>query len=178
MIYIYIMPCNTLKDSWRFGGTHRLNFQAQRISQARNQQEAGSWFMLISCLSHFSTLKMETFPPKRRSSSNGVHSVISQNMKLFTDEFFAWIFAHASILLWCHLYENRHGCTVFVRNPNTKCRRNPSNSSWVQTWGTNWTTDTIYPICVSCAHHAKKKQQHNTASSNTEKVSLFIKLIS
>jgi hypothetical protein len=37
-----ITPCNPLKVGRRFGGTCRLHHQGRRISQARNQHEAGS----------------------------------------------------------------------------------------------------------------------------------------
>jgi hypothetical protein len=36
------MPCSLLKVNWRFGRTCHLHPQGQRISQARNQHEAGS----------------------------------------------------------------------------------------------------------------------------------------
>jgi hypothetical protein len=37
-----IMPCSPLKANQRFGGTRCLHLQSRRISQARNQREAGS----------------------------------------------------------------------------------------------------------------------------------------
>jgi hypothetical protein len=37
-----IMPCSPLKVNWCFGATGPLNLQVWRISQARNQREAGS----------------------------------------------------------------------------------------------------------------------------------------
>jgi hypothetical protein len=47
-----ITSCSPSKANWRFGGTCRLHLQGQRISQAL-------CFMLVSCLAHSSTLKME-----------------------------------------------------------------------------------------------------------------------
>jgi hypothetical protein len=41
-IFWNIMPCSPLKINGRFGETCRLHIQDQRISQARNQNEAGS----------------------------------------------------------------------------------------------------------------------------------------
>jgi hypothetical protein len=51
-----------LKISLCFGGTYCLHLQGGRISQARNQHEAGSKeiFMAVSCLDYSSTLKLET----------------------------------------------------------------------------------------------------------------------
>jgi hypothetical protein len=37
-----IMPCSSLKVGRRFGETYRLHLQGRRISQTRNQGEAGS----------------------------------------------------------------------------------------------------------------------------------------
>jgi hypothetical protein len=64
-----IMPSSTLKVHWLFGGTCRLHLQGQRISQARNQHEAGSkkcsasqrpwrwrWHVPLECLLTFNGL--------------------------------------------------------------------------------------------------------------------------
>jgi hypothetical protein len=40
-IFWDITPCSPLKVNRRFGGTYRLHLQGPRISQARNQREAG-----------------------------------------------------------------------------------------------------------------------------------------
>jgi hypothetical protein len=55
------MPCSLLEVNQHFKGTCHLHLQVQRISQARNQPEAGSkhCFMLVSCLAYSSILKME-----------------------------------------------------------------------------------------------------------------------
>jgi hypothetical protein len=37
-----IMPCSLLTVNRRFGGTYRLHLQGSRISQVRNQREAGN----------------------------------------------------------------------------------------------------------------------------------------
>jgi hypothetical protein len=59
-IFWDVMSCSPLKVNRRFGGTCRLHLQGWRISQARNQHEAGgrqsSW--LIG-LVYFASLKME-----------------------------------------------------------------------------------------------------------------------
>jgi hypothetical protein len=52
-IFWYITTCSQLKVNRRFGGTHRLHLQGQRISRARNQREC-RWQA-----SYCSTLKME-----------------------------------------------------------------------------------------------------------------------
>jgi hypothetical protein len=61
-----IPPCIPLKVNRRFKGTCRLHLQDWRIRQARNQNETAagtplltSCFMLVSCLSFSSILKME-----------------------------------------------------------------------------------------------------------------------
>jgi hypothetical protein len=55
------MPCLPFKVNRRFGGTCRLHLQSRRISQARNQYEAGGRriFTLVSCLAYYSKLKIE-----------------------------------------------------------------------------------------------------------------------
>jgi hypothetical protein len=40
-IFRDVTPCSSLKVNQRFGGTCRLYLQRRRISQARNQHEAG-----------------------------------------------------------------------------------------------------------------------------------------
>jgi hypothetical protein len=59
-IFSEITPCSPLKVNRRFGGTYRLHLQGRKISQARNPRE-NRWqgFILVSCLAHFYTLKME-----------------------------------------------------------------------------------------------------------------------
>jgi hypothetical protein len=58
------MPCGPLKVNRCFGGTCRLRLQGRRISQARNQREAGG-------------------KEKRRLVLYGLHGVISQKLVLF-----------------------------------------------------------------------------------------------
>jgi hypothetical protein len=41
-IFWDITPCNPLKVSRHFGGTCRLHLQSRRLTQARNQHDAGS----------------------------------------------------------------------------------------------------------------------------------------
>jgi hypothetical protein len=41
-IFRYIMSYTTVKVGWRFGGAYHLHLRGQRVSQARNQREAGS----------------------------------------------------------------------------------------------------------------------------------------
>jgi hypothetical protein len=36
------MQCNIAKDNRRFGGIYRIRLRVQRVSQARNQHEAGN----------------------------------------------------------------------------------------------------------------------------------------
>jgi hypothetical protein len=63
-IYIFWdeMPCSPLNANRRFGGKCRLHLQVRRISQARNQNEAGS---------------------KHSLTFNGLHGVISQTTEHF-----------------------------------------------------------------------------------------------
>jgi hypothetical protein len=52
-----ITPCSPLKVNRRFRGTSRVHLQGRRISEARNQCEAGG--KQVSCLAYSSALKME-----------------------------------------------------------------------------------------------------------------------
>jgi hypothetical protein len=68
-----------------FRGTHCLHLQGQRVSQVRNQHEAGSkqnWFLT------WSTLKLWRWrwyvPLKRWLTFIGLHKVTSQKKVLFT----------------------------------------------------------------------------------------------
>jgi hypothetical protein len=45
-----IMPLRLLKDSRHFVGTYHLHIQGSRVSQARNQHEAGSKQSLLGLL--------------------------------------------------------------------------------------------------------------------------------
>jgi hypothetical protein len=54
-IFCDIAPCSRLKVSHSFGGTCRFHLQIRRISQARNQREAG----IKQSLAYSSILKME-----------------------------------------------------------------------------------------------------------------------
>jgi hypothetical protein len=61
-----IKSCSPFKLNRRFGGARRLYFQGRRKSQPRDQHKDGSkqsllaaYFMLVSRLPHFWTLKME-----------------------------------------------------------------------------------------------------------------------
>jgi hypothetical protein len=47
LIFWDTTSCRTLKVSRRFGGTRRLHLQVLRISQARNQREAGTKLRLL-----------------------------------------------------------------------------------------------------------------------------------
>jgi hypothetical protein len=53
-----IIPCSLFKVNRHFGGICHLHLQGQRISQARNQQEAGSK-QSSAYLAYSLTLKME-----------------------------------------------------------------------------------------------------------------------
>jgi hypothetical protein len=66
-----ITPCSPLKVNRRFGRAFYLNLHGQRMSQARNQPEAGSW------------RERRHFPPKRRLIFNRLDGIISQKIKLF-----------------------------------------------------------------------------------------------
>jgi hypothetical protein len=67
--------CSPLKVNRRFGGAFRLNLQCLRISQARNQREAGSKHSLAL----LRPWRWERHVPlKRRLFFNGLHGVISQ----------------------------------------------------------------------------------------------------
>jgi hypothetical protein len=85
-VYWDIPPHSPLKVSRRFGGTVRLHLQGWRVSQARNEHEAGkksrsACFMLISCLAYSSTLKMgRNIPPKRLLTFS--YGVIFQKIEL------------------------------------------------------------------------------------------------
>jgi hypothetical protein len=58
-----VSKCSPLEFDGRFGGTYPIHLQGRKISQARNQCEAGS--KLVSRLAYCSTLKMEgRLPPK------------------------------------------------------------------------------------------------------------------
>jgi hypothetical protein len=65
-----ITPRSPLNVNRRFGGTCRLHLQGRRISQARNQCEAGGKQMEATCSSETSV------------GFNGLHGVISQKMEL------------------------------------------------------------------------------------------------
>jgi hypothetical protein len=56
-IFWDITPCSTLKVNRRFGATYRLHLQGRRISRAELCLPAA--FLLVSCSSYSSTLKME-----------------------------------------------------------------------------------------------------------------------
>jgi hypothetical protein len=64
-----------LKGNRRFGGTCRLHLQGQRISQTRNQHEAGSK----------QRLRWRHVPSKRRLTFNALHDVIFQMIEPFTN---------------------------------------------------------------------------------------------
>jgi hypothetical protein len=59
-----ITPCSLLKVNGHFGGTFCLHRQGRRISQERNQHEAGSKQSLIF---------------------NGLHGIMSQKVELFKE---------------------------------------------------------------------------------------------
>jgi hypothetical protein len=98
-----ITPWSPLKVNLRFWGTRSLHLEGLRISQGRNQREAGSkqfvdfqrttrallatCLTLVSCLTYSSTLKRRRHvPPERRLATNGLHGVISQKIELFIRE--------------------------------------------------------------------------------------------
>jgi hypothetical protein len=171
---MYIKLCNTLKDNRRFGGTCRLNFRAQRISQARKQHEAGSWFMLFLVrLISRPWIWRRHVPPKRQLSFSGLHSVISQKMKLFTDEYFGWIFPYASILLWYHLYENNvTGQCLYRSLIQNVTGMNPTVLELKHGGQTEQQTQSA--LYASVTHIMQRT--HNNASSNTEQVFLISKI--
>jgi hypothetical protein len=86
-----------LKVNRRFGGTCHLHLQGRRISQARNQRES-------SCLPRV--------PPKRRLTFNGLHSVISQKIKLFITT--VLITSNPTSLHWDFLYKENTGWQGFT----------------------------------------------------------------
>jgi hypothetical protein len=59
MSYAILTPCSPLKVNRRFGRICCLHFYGWRVSQARNQHEAGRQVKAVSCLAYSSTLKME-----------------------------------------------------------------------------------------------------------------------
>jgi hypothetical protein len=68
--------CVLLKGNRRFGGTYRLHLQGR--------PQLATCFMLVSCLTHYSTLQMEAnVPPKRPLIFNVLDADISQMVGLF-----------------------------------------------------------------------------------------------
>jgi hypothetical protein len=85
-IFLDVTSCSLLKVNWHFGGTCHAHLQGQRISQARNQHEAGSKqsFMLVSCLAYSLTLEMgATCSSKTSVDFSRLHGIISQKTELF-----------------------------------------------------------------------------------------------
>jgi hypothetical protein len=64
-IFQDIMPCSLVEVKRHFRGTYCLLLQGQRVSQMRNQHEAGSnapliaYLMMASCLAYSSALNIE-----------------------------------------------------------------------------------------------------------------------
>jgi hypothetical protein len=60
-VFWYIATCSPMKVNRSFEGTYRLHLHCRRISQARNQREAGGKlnFLIVPYLAYSSTLKME-----------------------------------------------------------------------------------------------------------------------
>jgi hypothetical protein len=84
-----IKPCSLLKVNRRFGGTYRLLLHGRRISKAGNQRESRSQASLAWLI--FRSWRWKRyFPPKRRSTFNWLHAVISQNIVLFTNVIYLW----------------------------------------------------------------------------------------
>jgi hypothetical protein len=84
-----ISTCSSLKVNRCFGGTCRLHLQGRRISQVRNQHEAGSNKSSASCwllaLLIFRPWRWRRHaPPKCRLSFNGLHSFMFQKIGLHT----------------------------------------------------------------------------------------------
>jgi hypothetical protein len=87
-IYIvrHVTPCIPSKANKRFWGTCHLHLQGPRIRQARNKQSSACymlsrWFLARLILRPWRWRRY--VPPKRRSTFNGIHSVISKNIELF-----------------------------------------------------------------------------------------------
>jgi hypothetical protein len=77
-------PCSPLKVNCHFGCTCLLNLQLRRINQTRNWHEAGSKFMLISCLAYSSALKMVSCSSETLVDFQMIiWSYISQKTELF-----------------------------------------------------------------------------------------------
>jgi hypothetical protein len=76
-----ITQCGLLNVNRRCGGRYRLHLQGRRISQTRNQHEAGS--RQSSRLAYYLTLKMEVKCSSETSVDfQRLHVVISQKMEL------------------------------------------------------------------------------------------------
>jgi hypothetical protein len=76
--------CSSVEVHRRFGGTCGLHLQGRRVSQARNQQDAGgkkSWF--LAWLTLLSWRWRRYFPLKRGWTSPDLHSIITQKTILF-----------------------------------------------------------------------------------------------
>jgi hypothetical protein len=96
-IYWDITLSSPLKFNWCISQTCCFQLQGWRISQARNQHEAGSkqCFMLVSCLSYSLTLKMEVICSSGTSvdfqwttwwyvpEDRTIHSHYSENLKSY-----------------------------------------------------------------------------------------------
>jgi hypothetical protein len=81
-----ITPCGPVKISRCFGGTCHLHLQGPKISQARNQHEAGSSALccIFACVILWSWRWRWHVPPKCLLTFSGLHRVISQKIELFS----------------------------------------------------------------------------------------------
>jgi hypothetical protein len=102
-IFWDITPCGLLKVNWHFTGPCGLHLHGRRISQARNQHEAGSkqssCYLLVSCLAYSSTLKMEATCP-------------SEMLVEFQQT--TWHIAECKTLNYIMLYQQLCDCTSYV----------------------------------------------------------------
>jgi hypothetical protein len=73
-VFLDITLCSPMKVNQCFGGTYCLHLQVWRISQARNQHEAGN--KLSNCTKLASVVKCSwwTSNPKRKYTTNQLHN--------------------------------------------------------------------------------------------------------
>jgi hypothetical protein len=92
-IFWNITSRSPLRVNWYFGGTYRLHLQGWKGSQAKNKHEASNKLHLLLTSCYF--LAWRTFcprrwrwhvPPKYHLTYSGLHSIISQKVKLLNDK--------------------------------------------------------------------------------------------
>jgi hypothetical protein len=103
-----IFPCSPLKVNRHFGGTSRL------------QRLLATCFTLASCLTYFSTLKMEaTCSSETSVDFQDVHGVISQKIELFLTAALEYLKSYTSCLLvYCTPSYNVHTFPLISRTKN------------------------------------------------------------